>query len=272
MKPSLIKVYTENNDFQHIETLLRNRVKRTASGEFVVEGVRAINQAIYDDWKINAWIYSRDKRLSDWAERILNNNPAPRQYELPLALLKKLSQKEATSELLALVAIPPDNLGRIPAASLVVVLDRPSSPGNLGTIIRSCDALGADGLVITGHAVDLFDPETIRATTGSFFSLPIVRLASPADLAQWVEAFKQRSENWQVVGTSARGVVLLQEQDFRRPTILLIGNETHGLSQKMRALCDSLVTIPMSGSATSLNVANAAAIFLYEIHRQRMKG
>ena len=145
MKSTLIKVYTENNDFQYIETLRRNRTRRHASREFFLEGVRAINQALKEGWKVNAWIYTRETRLSDWAAGILNNIPAPRHYELPFALLKKLSQKEDTSELLALAAMPPDDLERIPAARLVVVLDRPASPGNLGAIIRSCDALGADG-------------------------------------------------------------------------------------------------------------------------------
>ncbi len=269
MKPTLIKIHSENSDFQYIETLRRNRVKRQSSGEFFVEGVRAINQALQDGWKINAWVYSRERRLSDWAESILLRAPASQHYELSFSLQQKLSQKEDTSELLALAAIPPDDLGRIPATHLVVVLDRPASPGNLGSILRSCDALGADGLVITGHAADLYDPETIRATTGSFFSVPAVRLASLAPLVAWIEQLKQRPDGWQVVGTSARAALPLHAQDFRPPIILLIGNETHGLSQNMRALCDALVTIPMSGSATSLNVANAASIFLYEIARQR---
>lgn len=269
MKPSLIRLYTENSEFQTIETLRRNRTKRHASGEFFIEGVRAINQALRHQWKINAWIYSREKRLSDWAEGILERSPASRHYELTLALQQKLSQKEDTSELLALAAIPPDDLQRIPATSLVVVLDRPASPGNLGSIIRSCDALGADGLVITGHAADLYDPETIRATTGSFFSLPSVCLPSPAPLAAWILSLKQETTDWQVVGTSAHSQTPLQQHNFRLPTLLLIGNETHGLSQNMRSLCNSLVTIPMSGSATSLNVANAASICLYEIARQR---
>jgi TrmH family RNA methyltransferase len=80
--------------------------------------------------------------------------------------------------------IPKDDLAKIPIKEdlLVVVFDRPSSPGNLGTIIRTCDALGADGLIITGHAVDVYDPETISATTGSLFSLPIVRLPSQKDM------------------------------------------------------------------------------------------
>jgi len=97
----------------------------------------------------------------------------------------KLSQKEDVSELIAIAAMPADDLARIPEREnlLVVVVDRPTNPGNLGTLIRSCDALRVDGVIIrTCHSVDLYDPETIRATVGSFFSLPIIRLPSSQEL------------------------------------------------------------------------------------------
>ena len=92
------------------------------------------------------------------------------------------SNKSEPSELLALVAMPADDLDRIPLSPdlLVVAFDRPASPGNLGSIIRSCDALGAHGVIMTGHSVDLYDPETISASVGSLFALPVVRLPSPA--------------------------------------------------------------------------------------------
>ncbi len=271
MKPTVVKIHTENNEFQYIETLRRNRIKRNQSGEFFVEGVRAITQALRNKWDINALIFSREKRLSDWAEGVIEQSGAKKHFELPIHLLEKISQKEETSELIALVAMPEDDLSRIPQRdhSLVVVLDRPSSPGNIGTILRSCDALRVDGLIITGHAADLYDPETIRATTGSFFCVPTVRLSSHRELAPWIEKQKQRSPKLQVVGTSAKAKVPIHEHDFTVPTVLLVGNETNGLSDNYKALCDAMVTIPMSGSASSLNVACAASILLYEVARQR---
>jgi 23S rRNA (uridine2479-2'-O)-methyltransferase len=273
MEPTRIKIYTENSDFQSIEALRRNRIKRSRSREFFVEGVRPINQAIAGGWQINTLVFSREKRLSAWAEGIIDKSNARRLVELPLELLTKLSQKDESSELIALIGMPEDDLSRIPIRelSLIVVLDRPSSPGNIGAIIRSCDALQADGLVITGHSADLYDPETIRASTGSFFSLPVVRLPSHNKLFGWIERLKERLPGLQLIGTSETGQVKIQDFDFTSPTILLAGNEAHGLSVNYRNRCDALVAVPMYGSASSLNLAAAISIVLYEIDRQRSR-
>jgi len=271
MKTTVIKVFTENSEFQFIETLRHNRVKRNRAGMFFVEGVQAITQAVENEWEINALVFSREKRLSDWTEGIIQKANARNHYEIPLRLMEKLSDKDETSELLALVGIPADELSRIPVREnmLMVVLDRPSSPGNLGTIIRSCDALGADGLIISGHAADLYDPETIRATTGSFFSVPAVRLPSHKELIPWLEELKQRVIGLRVVGTSAKAKLPIHEFDLTLPTVLLIGNETNGLSNAYQEIADAMVTIPMSGTASSMNIACATSILLYEAVRQR---
>ena len=175
--------------------------------------------------------------------------------------------------MLAVVAMPEDELERIQIKDdmLVVVFDRPASPGNLGTIIRSCDALGADALIITGHAVDLYDPETISSTTGSFFAVPTVRLPSQKELLPWIETVKQRIGSVHIVGSDEKGEAAIDEHDFTQPTILVVGNETWGMSAGYRELCDAIVKIPIYGSASSLNVACATSILLYEIDRQRRK-
>jgi tRNA G18 (ribose-2'-O)-methylase SpoU len=167
--------------------------------------------------------------------------------------------------------MPDDDLARIPVRDnmLVVVFDRPSSPGNLGTIIRSCDALRVDGLIITGHSVDLYDPETISATTGSFFALPTVRLPSHRDLLPWLDAARQQIGSVQIVGSDEKAERAIDEQDFTQPTLLVVGNETWGMSAGYRELCDVAVNIPIAGSASSLNVACATSILLYEIDWQR---
>ena len=141
--------------------------------------------------------------------------------------------------------------------------DRPASPGNLGSIIRSCDALHADGLVITGHAVDLYDPETISATTGSFFALPVVRQAGFSDLLPWFDQIRAKLGTFQLIGTSEDAPETIDQHDFQGATLLALGNETWGLSAAYQQSCNMLVKIPMSGSASSLNVASAASILLY---------
>lgn len=269
--PKTVRAYSENATFQHFETLRRNREKRHRSREFVVEGVRQINLALQRGWTINGWIYSPERKLSNWASDILKERPAPTHYQLAEPLLEKLSNKEETSELLALVAIPEDDFGRIPLRKdlLVVIFDRPSSPGNLGTLIRSCEALHVDGMVITGHAADLYDPETVSASVGALFTLPALRVPSAAQLEPWLEQIRQQFGSVQMVGTSAKATLDLAEADFTQPTLLVIGNETSGMSRYYHDHCDQIVTIPIGGAVTSMNVACAASILLYEVDRQR---
>lgn len=271
MAAKVLTITKENAAFQVLHALKTNREKRNHEG-FLFEGVRNINNAITYTWNIKAFLYSSEKGLSDWAKDILKNSKAETHYDLSLELLNKLSNKEEASELLALGEIPKDDLKKISAKEnpLIVIFDRPSSPGNLGTIIRSCDALGVDGLVITGHAVDVYDPETISATTGSLFSLPIVRVQSQKELDEWIESLRAKYPTLQVVGTDENGSETIYEHDFTTPTILLAGNEKWGLSAGYKEMADVMVNIPMQGSASSLNVAVATSIVLSEINRQRM--
>ena len=274
MRPKVKRVVNENNDFQRVEVIKRNREKRTKYQEFFVEGVKSINYAIENNWKIRSFLYSKEKPLSDWAKDILRRSTAESHLELPLKLMEKLSDKdEETSELIAVVTMAKNDLSRIKIKEdlLVVVFDRPSSHGNLGTLIRSCEALKVDGLIITGHAVDLYDPKTIRASMGTFFAVPIIRLPSHHELAPWFSQLKARLPAFQIVGTTSKADHLAEEVDFTGPTVLLIGNETFGLSNSYKEICDDFCRIPMYGKITSFNVSCAASIMLYEIDRQRRK-
>jgi 23S rRNA (uridine2479-2'-O)-methyltransferase len=269
--PKTVKIYSENNHYQRAEVLKRNREKRTRYGEFLIEGVAIINQAIKHCWPLKAFFYARGGKLSDWARGVLHDSSAECHFELPPKLMQKLSDKEETSELLAIAKMPENDPQRIPAKAqgLVVVFDRPNSPGNLGSSVRSCDAFQADGVVVTGHAADIYHPQAVRGTMGALFALPIVRLESHKEVAAWVETLRGQGFPYQVVGTSARAEKYLEQQAFSAPTVLIMGNETYGLSNNYRALCDSIVKIPIAGAVSSLNVSCAASITLYEIQRQR---
>jgi TrmH family RNA methyltransferase len=261
-----IRLYSENNDFQHVETIKQNRSKRQKCREFFVEGVRSINQALAHHWPIQAFYSSVDSRLSEWARGVLARGAAERHFLLPGPLMEKLSDKHEPSELVALLAMPPDDLSRIPTreARRLVVLDRPANPGNLGTVIRSCDAFAVDGVVVTGHAVDLYDPRVIRATVGSFFALPVVRLPSQHELLPWIERLRQKLPELRIVGTSANAETSVRDYPFQNSCLLVFGNETLGLSAAYRELCDDVVRIPMAGTATSLNLSSAVSIVLYQ--------
>lgn len=272
MKPIIKQIYNENNDFQHIEVLKRNREKRIRYKEIFVEGVKSINALIKNDWHIKTFIYSKEKPLSQWAREILANSRAETHLEIPLKFMDKLSEKdEEYSEIVAVVEMPESDLSTITPKKdmLAVVFDRPSSHGNLGTLIRSCEALKVDGLIITGHAVDLYDPKTIRASMGTIFSLPVLRLPSHNELIPWFAGMKSKFAGFQIVGSTSKAEQLIEEADLTNPTALLIGNETYGLSNNYKELCDVLVKIPMYGAITSFNVSCAASIMLYEVDRQR---
>jgi TrmH family RNA methyltransferase len=265
-------VTTRNARFQQWEALLNNRTKRQRSGEFLVQGVRPITLAVQCGWPVHELLFDADTRLSTWARQILDGARATT-VAVASELMAELGGKEATPELLAVVRLPDDDLSRIPVDSslLVVVFDRPSNPGNIGTVIRSADAFGAAGVIVTGHAADVYDPLSVRASTGSLFSLPVVRLDSHRPVLDWIAAIIAGGTAVRLVGTDEAGDLELAEHDFTHPTVLVVGNETHGLSEAWRTACDRVLRIPIAGTASSLNAATAASIALYESARQRRR-
>lgn len=269
--PRRLRVSTANSAFQVIESLRANRTKRHQTGTFLVEGVVPITRALEHGWSFEALLYESGAALSAWAADIVARSAAPRRYELTPELLGRLSGRADGSELLAVVAMPGDGLARIRVAHpfAVVVVDRPGNPGNLGTIIRSADALGAAGVIVTGHAADLYDPATITASRGSLFALPAVAAPSHADVLAWVEGVRARLGGCRLVGADERAPIELAACDLTGPAVVVFGNERHGLSRAYREACDTLARIPMSGTASSLNLGAAASIALYEIARQR---
>jgi tRNA G18 (ribose-2'-O)-methylase SpoU len=160
---------------------------------------------------------------------------------------------------------------RIPARPdfLAVAFDRPSGPGNVGTLVRSADAFGACGVVVTGHGADVYDPKSVRASTGSLFAVPVVREASHQAVLVWVESVRAGGVPVAVIGTDEHGDADVDACDLTGPVLLVVGNETNGLSAGWREACDAMVRIPIGGAASSLNAASAATVVLYEASRQR---
>lgn len=264
----VVEVMTADNNFQHLEVLKRNRTKRHQSKEIFVEGVRPINLAIENGWVLSSVAVAYSKQLSRWAQGVCDS--ADRVLKLPDSLMQQLSDKEEPSELVATFRIKESGLHNIePGADLLLAcLDRPKSPGNIGTIIRSAQAMGAHGTVILGHAADPFDPLAIRASIGAVFSLPVVSLASTGGLSGWIA--KARSHlPLQVIGTDSSSQTPIQKVDFTLPTVVILGNEAGGMSVACRNLCDVVAAIPMANTGDSLNVAAAASIVFYEARRQR---
>ena len=266
-----LHVSTENSAFQVLESLVSNRVKRHRSRTFVLEGVQPITRALAHGWTFEAVIHESGASLSDWAADVIARAGPTVRYEMTPELVARLSGRTDSSELLAVVRMRDASFAQIALGRelLAVVMDRPGNPGNLGTLIRTCDGLGVDGLIVTGHAVDLYDPATITATRGSLFALPVVQAPSHAEVLQWVASARSQLGDCQLVGTDEHADIALAAHDFTTPTVLVVGNETHGLSRAYRDACDAVVRIPMRGSASSLNVSVAASIAIYEVVRQR---
>ncbi len=267
------KITSKNADYQKFEVLKTNRNKRYKYGEFFVEGVRNLNGAVKNKWKIASFLYTPEKPLSDWAKGMLSQVKTEVNFELSASLMADLSGKEDTSELMAVVKMREDDLSLLGASEnpLLVLFDRASNRGNLGTILRSCDALGADGLILTGHAVDLYDPEVVVASMGSFFNVPAVRVSDNGTVYRFIADMKKKYPDFLAVGTTAHKQHPLWGQELSGPLLLMVGNETDGLCYAFKENCDVLCTIPMAetSSASSFNVACAATAMLYEAVRQR---
>lgn len=199
-------------------------------------------------------------------------DPGVERIEVAPELLAELGGKdEQAPELLLLARQRRDDLDRIAggANALVLAVDRPTSPGNLGTLIRSADAFGFAGVVVTGHAVDPYDPRTVRASTGSLFAIPVVRAPAHDAVLDWVGARRRSGTPMRVVGTDETGSADVDAADLRGPTLVVVGNETRGMSRAWRDSCDTVVRIPITGAASSLNAAAAGTIIMYEAVRQR---
>ena len=266
------KLFTKNSTYQQIEVLKTNRNKRYKANQFLVEGVRSLKEAAKNGWKIKSLIYCSDN-LSDWAKEMIRDVKTEINYNLTPQLLADLSDKTDTSELMAIIEMREDRLDTIKLSKtpFLVLFDRPSNRGNLGTMIRSCDALGADALILTGHAVDLYDPDVVVSAMGSFFNLPVVRIADNQELYAYIEKLKKEYPGFTTIGTTAHKEHPVWGEDFAVPLLLMIGNETMGPNKAFKEYCDRLCTIPMAETsyASSFNVSCAASIMMYEIVRQR---
>lgn len=263
-----LRVTTRNARFQEWEALLGNRKKRNQVGGFLVQGVRPIDLALAHGWKFQDVLFDSSRRLSEWARSVLEATDAD-VYALSRELMADLGEKDADApELLAVVSLPDTSLGRVEAGPgfLGVVFDRPGSPGNLGSLIRSADAFGADLVITSGHGADPFDPRAVRASTGSLLAMRLAHVDRPGDVASWAAA---QTEPVRIVGTDEQGEHDLAEADLAVPTLLVLGRETDGMSRAWRETVDATVRIPIGGAASSLNAAAAGSIALYEAARQR---
>lgn len=266
----MARITSESAELQLLEALRHNRRKRTQRGELLIEGVQPIERALAAGWPIRAAVVADGATRSAWAEGILARVAAgpgsPERHDVRPDLFARLADREEPPELLLVGAIPDTGLADLhpPDDGVVVVVDRPSSPGNLGTIVRTSDALGATAVVTAGHGVHLWDPRTIRASVGSVFSLPVIAAGGAGDVGAWVATWRERVPVT-VCATDEAGEVVVAPGAVARPAVVLLGSERAGLARGLRELADVTLRIPMAGTASSLNVAVAHGIVLHAL-------
>lgn len=248
---------------------LEDKKHRSASGEFFIEGLRTVGEAIQTGAPIQSLVVAPELLVSVFGRSLLENSAvkAVEKVEVSGEIFEKIAHKQGPQGIGAVVKQSWQSLKTltIKPSDLWVALDQIADPGNLGTIMRTADAVGCRGIIILGPSTDPYDPTAVKASMGSIFSLDLVQ-------ADW-ESFRiwQLEHNLRLVGTSDRAPADYQAISYTRPLVLLMGSERHGLPGEMIDACDDLVHIPMIGRADSLNLAVATAVVLYEIFNQTRK-
>lgn len=232
---------------------LRNRKTRFLERKFTVEGAKGVEEALNSGWIIHGLMATADADVPDsWgAERI-----SPREME-------RMSNLKTPPGVLAVVGMPDTAVPLTPGGAstlpkLSMALDGLSDPGNLGTIIRTADWFGMDGIWSSEMAVDAFNPKVVQATMGAIFRVPVWNVNLPEALTRC------REHDARIIGLELEGESLWSACGVPddRPVVAVVGSESHGLTAEIQALCTERVHIPGGGQSESLNASVAASIFM----------
>ena len=259
-----------NPRIKQIRKLLAHRKERDSSKLFVVEGIRHVGEAITARAEVEYICYAPDLLTSDFAHQLIEEQS---QSGTPCLAVDgdtfdHLSGKENPQGILAVVHqtnLKVENLNP-QHFTWGVALVAPQDPGNIGTILRTIDAVGASGLLLLDDpynqqfCADPYHPNSVRASMGSIFGYPLVA-ATFAEFRGWARDYR-----YTIYGTSAHANQdYLQVEKFTQPLILLMGSEREGLTANQSAICDEMLKMPMKGHVTSLNLAVATGVMLYQI-------
>ena len=242
---------------------------RQESGLFFIEGLRIVGEAVQVRAPIQSLVIAPDLLVSEFGQSLLTSPTVKdvERIEVSTEIFKKIANKSVSQGIGAVVhqAWQPLDALAIEPDDLWVAVDAVADPGNLGTIMRTIDAVGGRGVILLGHSTDAYDPAAVKASMGALFSLAVIQ-TDWAAFRNW-----QREKEITMVGTSDHAKKDYQAITYPCPLILLMGSERHGLSEEMENACDQMARIPMSGRSDSLNLAVAAAVMLYEIYNQSRK-
>jgi len=236
---------------------LRQKKARRESGSFLVEGIHHVGEAVEAGWEVDAVLYAPDLLTSKFAHDLITRlrmKPQP----VSAQVMESLADKDNPQGILAIVRQRRMEIDALESLRTAAALVSPQDPGNVGTILRTLDAVGADALFLLDGGVELYHPTVVRSSMGTIFWKPVVQ-ASFDEFVVW-----SRKGNYQLIGTSAHGDVDYQTLVPRPPWILVLGNEQKGLADAQTSVCDVGVSLPMKGRVSSLNLAVAAGVLLYQ--------
>jgi TrmH family RNA methyltransferase len=244
---------------------LREKKGRRSQGMFMAEGLRILTEA-REAGRLPAILFYAAGTKHPLLDALIADVEAAHGdvIETNADILQKLSGKDNPQTVVGVYRAFDTGLHRIErqAAPLWFVAQALRDPGNLGTILRTGDAVGAGGLILVDECVDPFSVEAVRASMGALFTQNIA-------VADWMSFIRWlRSGEGELIGTSLKATHDYQQPRYRRPTFILVGNEAQGLPEMYEAECDTLVKIPMMGKADSLNAAVATAVMAYEVINQ----
>lgn len=257
-------ISSRSNAKVRVARALKQRKQRMVAGSFLVEGIHHVGAAVESGAQVETIFYAPDLLKSQYALDLIGSsrsNGLPC-YAITPEVFTSLASKENPQGILAVVHQPERKLQDLDANDLPwwSACVSPQDPGNVGAVLRTIDAVGANGLILLDGGVDAFHPTAVRASMGAIFRHPVAS-ASFKDFAGWVDRY-----SCHVVGTSAHGSVDYREiKSFSKPLVLLLGDERQGLTPQQVEICQSVVRLPMHGQVTSLNLAVAAGIMLYDM-------
>ncbi len=246
---------------------LRDRRPRDEAGVFLVEGYREIRRALAKAVRLTELYFSPDWFLGENEPALIDEaaRAGAQLFELSKDAFAKIAYRERPDGLLAVAPQWKRSLSdlALKPPPFLLVVEAIEKPGNLGTILRSADAAGAEAVSVCDPVTDIFNPNVVRSSTGVLFSVPVV-ISESAMVRQWL-----REQGIRAVATTPAARNLYTETDLRGPLAIVMGSEQYGLSEYWLKESDAQVRIPMAGQADSLNVAMATIITLFEAVRQR---
>ncbi len=245
---------------------LANKKDRDETRSFMAEGLKLVIDALELGFEIKTLVYAKNVKDKPQVVQCATKTVARGGLVLEVSekVLSSITRRDNPQMVVGIFTQRWTSLRDLKpqAGETYVALDRVRDPGNLGTIIRTADAAGASGVILVGESTDPFSMETVRATMGSVFAVPLVK-ASPADFLAW-----KKTAGVQVVATHLAGAVDYRTIDYKKkPVVLLMGNEQSGLPEELAREADALARIPQAGRADSLNLAIATGVMLFEARR-----